>query len=910
MKSLNKRIIRELKSHFGRYLALFFMIVLGMYLVVSVAGMAETTIAGTDKYNERCRLQDGQFTVFVPLTDEQLKTLSDKYGDIERIFSTDISIKSGTIGQGDKTLRVFKVRKSIDSLNLDEGALPESDDEIVIMNLFAERNDLKVGDVIRLSDKDFRISGIGCVPDYNLTVKNFSDMTADPVSFGVAFVSDAAYEEIKKGEDASVEDYTYAYRLKNSESIDSKEKEIKARELKDDIKEIDFDYKASGNEYLIEYVDRMYKDKTDFEEALDELTDGTDELCEGIADVNEGASELNEGNVKYYDALEENNKTFDVLNGSPYSALSLITNGYLEGAKELRDGAEELAEGTKKLADGADEFKDGVEEFDGKIRDFLEDNYEVSIPNLESFYENKDNPRTASDAASDVILKRLVSLVAGAILVMLFAYVISVFIIHQINEESSVIGTLYAMGVKKSSLIAHYVMLPAVVTFISGLLGMAIGFSKIGVDFQMLDSYLYYSIPRMDKTYPLYIILYCLVMPPVISVIVNVLVINKKLSKTALSLIKNEQESLVKGASVSGNSSGKKKKGKEGNFLGQFTSRQISRERRSVFAVIIGMVVALLIFMIGLDCFVLCNNVKNDNLADINYEYMYVLKYPMEEAPQDAEACYMKNLSMKYLDYSLDVNIIGIDDDNKYYNFTTSGNKKELVIASSTAQKYDLGVGDTFVLEDISEDRSYAFTVSDIVDYSIGLTAYMDIDEMRELFGEEDDYFNMLVSDQDLEIDGGRVYSVTKRADIENAAGIFVDQMMSLVVILIVVSILIFIAVMYLMLNVMIDRAAFGISLVKIFGYRMREIRRVYLDGNFYAVIAGACVGIPIVKKIADSIYPYFIANTAMGMNLKFEWFIYAGILGGVVVVYLAISSVLTGKIKRIVPAEVLKNRE
>ena len=91
MKNLNKRIIREFKSHFGRYLALLFMIVLGMYLVVSVAGMAETTIAGTKKYNDDRKLQDGQFTVFVPLTDEQLKSLSDKYGDIEQIFSVDVT---------------------------------------------------------------------------------------------------------------------------------------------------------------------------------------------------------------------------------------------------------------------------------------------------------------------------------------------------------------------------------------------------------------------------------------------------------------------------------------------------------------------------------------------------------------------------------------------------------------------------------------------------------------------------------------------------------------------------------------------------------------------------------------------------------------------------------------------------
>ncbi len=913
MKSLNVRLLREFKDHIGRYLALLFMIVLGMYLVVSVAGMAETTIAGTDRYNEQCKLQDGQFTVFVPFTEGQLKSLSDRYGEIEKIFSVDASVKLGAEKENhsdERTIRIFKIRESIDRISLDEGKLPGDDDEIVIMNLFAERNGLKMGERIRIADKDYRISGIGCIPDYNLTVKNFSDMTADPLNFGVAFVSDAAYEQIKSSDVTGVEDYTYAYRFRDSESLDSEAKTDLARQLKDDIKDIAFDYKSSGNAYLIEYVDRMYQDKTDFEDAIDELVDASTELYDGVKEVNDGADALSDGATQLNRSVAENNRNFDLLKGSVYAPLTQITDGYLDGTGKVKDGAKELADGSAELLDGAIEFRDGVEEFDEDVREFLDENYEVNVPNLESFYENKDNPRIASDAASDVILKRLVSLVAGAILVMLFAYVISVFIIHQINSESSVIGTLYAMGVKKSSLIVHYVLLPTVVTFLAGVIGMAFGFSKAGVDFQMLDSYLYYSIPKMDKVYPLYIILYCLVMPPVISVVVNVLVINKKLSKTALSLIKNEQESLLKGGITAENSALEKGRKKGGKFLRQFTARQLQRERRSVFTVVIGMVVALLIFMIGLDCFVLCNNVKKENIADINYEYMYVLKYPMEEAPKEAEACFMKNLSMNYLDYSLDVNLIGIDDENKYYNFKTSGNKKELVVASSTAQKYDLHVGDSFILDDISEDKSYAFTVSDIVDYSIGLTAYMDIDEMRELFGEADDYYNMLVSDRDLKIDGGRVYSETKRTDIENAAGIFVDQMMSLVVILIVVSVLIFIAVMYLMLNVMIDRAAFGISLVKIFGYRMSEIRKIYLDGNFYAVFVGACIGIPFVKKIADSIYPYFIANTAMGMDLAFEPFMYVGIIAGIMLVYLGISSILTGKIKRIVPAEVLKNRE
>ena len=896
MRVLNNRIWREFRTHFGRYLALFFMIVLGMYLVVSVAGMAETTIQGSKEYNDECCLQDGQFTTFIPLTDGQLEELEKKYGVIERIFSIDADVdRINRIEQnGNKDIiRIFKNRKKLNLLKLGEGRIPEAANELVIMNLYADRNNIKVGDLVVLAGKEYKVTGIGCVPDYNLTVKNFSDMTADPESFGVALLSDEGYEALMDTGKMGGETYTYSYKLADG---------VDAKDLKEAIKDINFDYKASGNEYLIEYVDRLYKDKTDFEDGLTELTDGTDDLYDGISDVSDGANDLKS-------AVEENNSSFDLLQNTPYEALTKITDGYLEGAEDLKDGTDELL-------DGAVDFKDGVQEFDEEVRDFLDENYTVDIANLESFYENKDNPRVASDAASDVIIKKLVSLVAGAILVMLFAYVISVFIIHQINEESSIIGTLYAMGMKRGALTLHYIMLPTLVTFIAGLVGMLLGFSSIGVDFQMQDSYLYYSVPKMDKVYPLYIIIYCVVMPPVISILVNALVIRKKLSRTALSLIKNEQESLVNGgsgvfAAMTNSSAGGKAKGRRGKgFLREFSGRQMMRERRSVFTVVIGMVVALLIFMIGLDCYVLCNNVKEENLADINYEYMYIYKYPTEKVPEGGEACFAKNLSMNYLDYSLDVNVIGIDKDNPYYNFKTSGNKKDIVIASSTAQKYDLQIGDTFILDDTSEDTRYAFTVSDIVPYSIGLTAFMDIDEMRELFGESDDYYNMVLSDKDLGIDSGRLSSVTKRADIESAAGIFVDQMMSLIVILIAVSILIFIAVMYLMLNVMIDRAAFGISLVKIFGYRMKEIRKVYLDGNFYAVMIGACIGIPIVKKIADMIYPYFIANTAMGMNLHIEWFLYGAVIFGIVSVYLVISGVLTGKIKRIVPAEVLKNRE
>ena len=77
-------------------------------------------------------------------------------------------------------------------------------------------------------------------------------------------------------------------------------------------------------------------------------------------------------------------------------------------------------------------------------------------------------------------------------------------------------------------------------------------------------------------------------------------------------------------------------------------------------------------------------------------------------------------------------------------------------------------------------------------------------------------------------------------------------MMVSMVITITIVSTLIFILVMYLMMKVMIDRSAYSISLMKVFGFRTREIRKLYLDGNFYIVLVSAIVNIPLSKAIMD----------------------------------------------------------
>lgn len=517
--------------------------------------------------------------------------------------------------------------------------------------------------------------------------------------------------------------------------------------------------------------------------------------------------------------------------------------------------------------------------------------------NLIIFMTADENPRILA-ASGDMVLNREVGLLAGVVVMILFAYVISVFVIHQISRESSVIGTLYALGVKDKELLIHYITLPTIITFFGGLIGAVLGFSKWGVAKQMASTYSYFSIPVFDRVYPFYLMVYALVVPPLISVIVNSAVIGKSLSKTALALMQNCKNS-SKFFNV---------KLRSNDFVYNFQLRQILREARTGITMIGGMFISLLIFMLGLNCLVLCWHIKADSAKSAKFEYMYTLNSPLQSIPTEGEACYTKSLSKTEFGYTLEISVIGIDGNNKY--FDAKPGKKSIVIGSAAATKYRLDKGDKMVLTDRAKEVDYEFIVEGICDYSAGLSIFMDIDSMRELFGKEEGYYNMILSDELLDLGENEFYSVISRADIERSSAVFVDLMMPMVIMMTTISVIVFFVVIYLMLGAMIDRSGFGISLVKIFGFKQKEIRRLYLDGNTMFIVLGALICIPLSKILMDAIYPRIVANVACGLNLHFEWYFYLIIFAGIMLIYFAANLQLIRRINKITPAVVLKYQE
>jgi putative ABC transport system permease protein len=177
---------------------------------------------------------------------------------------------------------------------------------------------------------------------------------------------------------------------------------------------------------------------------------------------------------------------------------------------------------------------------------------------------------------------------------------------------------------------------------------------------------------------------------------------------------------------------------------------------------------------------------------------------------------------------------MGIDNDSKYYDFDVSKLKKnEIAVSSSVANKFKISNGDKVTLSDKANNMDYTFTVKKIVPYSVGLNVFMDIDKMRSFFEQNDNYYNVLLSDKKLDIDTDRVYSCITYDDITSFADVIGNLMWGLIISIGTAAIVIFIVVMYLMLKMMIDRSAFSISLVKIFGYNDKEINKLYLGEAF-----------------------------------------------------------------------------
>ncbi|NLI72521.1 MAG: ABC transporter permease [Bacteroidales bacterium] len=225
---LNKRIPRMLTGNAGKMVAVLLFLVLSISLASGFLVAEHSLRIGYDNTFEEYNIEDGHFELLKEMSDPLAEALKKEKLSIFTLFNKDLEIKENRV------LRIYPVREEINRIALLEGAMPETDEEIVLERLFAGNNGYEVGSNVKLGAKAFLVSGIVAFSDYSSLFKNNADGLFDNIRFGIAGVNQNAFDVLEYN------DLHYTYAWKNHDpDLTPEEKNDFADEILDIAKEHD-----------------------------------------------------------------------------------------------------------------------------------------------------------------------------------------------------------------------------------------------------------------------------------------------------------------------------------------------------------------------------------------------------------------------------------------------------------------------------------------------------------------------------------------------------------------------------------------------------------------------------------------------------------------------------------------------
>lgn len=189
-----KRLPREFVGDFGKYAVIF------LFMTLTIGFISGFLVAGGsmkeayDESFEKYHIENGHFV----LMDEWTEELADALAEEEVSVYPDYYIEEeSTSGSGedetDNTLRIFYNRQENNQVCLMEGELPEKADEIAIDRMYADNNEIAVGDAISVGGKNLTVTGLVALSDYSALFSDTTDMMFDAMKFGVAVMTEEGF---------------------------------------------------------------------------------------------------------------------------------------------------------------------------------------------------------------------------------------------------------------------------------------------------------------------------------------------------------------------------------------------------------------------------------------------------------------------------------------------------------------------------------------------------------------------------------------------------------------------------------------------------------------------------------------------------------------------------------------------
>ena len=213
---LNKRLPREFRKDFGKYLVIFLLLVITIGFVsgflVADGSMIKAYNEGVDKYNT----ENGHFRTSEKMNDAQIQSIEENGIRIYDNFYLEQDLTN------DSTMRIFESRDQVNLACLMEGEFPKAANEIAIDRMYADNNKISIGDTLKSGTQSWKVTGFIALPDYSCLFQNNNDSMFDSVKFGIGIVTSEAFESL----DSPLVKYCYAWKYNDEPTTEKEEKEV------------------------------------------------------------------------------------------------------------------------------------------------------------------------------------------------------------------------------------------------------------------------------------------------------------------------------------------------------------------------------------------------------------------------------------------------------------------------------------------------------------------------------------------------------------------------------------------------------------------------------------------------------------------------------------------------------------
>lgn len=222
---LNRRILRELRSDFGKYSVIFLFMILTIGFVSGDLVASHSMLATYDESYQKYNIENGHFVLKQEADTDLIQKLEKKDVTVEKDYYTEKHYTGSDKKR--KTVRIFRDRSRFNKACLLEGRLPAGKNEIVIDRMYAVNNNLSVGSSIKLDHITYTITGYIALSDYSAMFENNTELMFDAINFTIALVADGEFDSIP---DKTLT-YNYAWFYNNGTPADEAHEKEKSDDL-------------------------------------------------------------------------------------------------------------------------------------------------------------------------------------------------------------------------------------------------------------------------------------------------------------------------------------------------------------------------------------------------------------------------------------------------------------------------------------------------------------------------------------------------------------------------------------------------------------------------------------------------------------------------------------------------------